>query len=91
MILVATNCTLYSEVLYEVLVLISGYRSKQLFLNIFFSPNFVLVFTEGFFKISAADFDLTVVVDRPFIFTVRDMVNNIPILVGRVTNPATTV
>lgn len=41
--------------------------------------------------LSAADFDLTVVVDRPFIFTVRDMVNNIPILVGRVTNPATTV
>ena len=29
-----------------------------------------------------------VVVDRPFIFVVQDKINNIPVLVGKVTNPS---
>jgi serine protease inhibitor len=37
---------------------------------------------------SAASLDAKIIVDRPFIFIVRDMVHNIPVLVGRVTNPA---
>jgi len=37
----------------------------------------------------SADFDTKYVrVDRPFIFIIQDKVNNIPVLVGRVNNPA---
>jgi serine protease inhibitor len=38
--------------------------------------------------ISAVSIDPRIRVDRPFIFILRDMVNNIPVMVGRVTNPS---
>jgi serine protease inhibitor len=41
-----------------------------------------------FFMNSAGNPETRINIDRPFIFVVRDMKHNIPVLVGRIVNPA---